>query len=86
MNWSTRDPKISKNLKTNVKKPRKLILKSDFTSLNTVRERGLGGGASLSDYSEINAAVDCQSGPLPISTHCVMVVIGTLAGQSMVQT
>ena len=53
------------------------ILKSDFTSQNTVRRRGLGGGASLSDYSETwHLLVDCQSGPLPISTHCVMVVIG----------
>ena len=53
------------------------ILKSDFTSQNTVRKRGLGGGASLSDYSETwHLLVDCQSGPLPISTHCVMVVIG----------
>ncbi len=57
------------------------ILKSDFTSQNTVRKGGLGGGASLSDYSETwHLLVDCQSGPLPISTHCVMVVIGIWLG------
>ena len=51
------------------------------------KERGLGGGASLSDYSETwHLLVDCQSGPLPISTHCVMVVIGTSAQLPMVQT
>ena len=76
----------SVNFASNVKFCVIRILKSDFTSQNTVRKRGLGGGASLSDYSETwHLLVDCQSGPLPISTHCVMVVIGIRAGQSMVQ-
>ena len=56
-----------KNFETNAKMGVKLILKSDFTSQNTVRERGLGGGASLSDYSETCSCwltasrVPCQS-------------------------
>ena len=55
------------NFATNAEKGVKLILKSDFTSQDTVRERGLGGGASLSDYSETCSCwltasrVPCQS-------------------------
>ena len=55
------------NLATNAEKGVKLILKSDFTSQAIVRERGLGGGASLSDYSETCSCwltasrVPCQS-------------------------